>query len=357
MISTFFLYNSILLFSFFFAYCGEKVGNKRQEVLCRIMVFLVLWIPASLRYGIGTDYFSYQSIYEHIDWYTDDLEIGYVFLNKLIQSLSLGHEFLFSAVAGITYVPICFGLPKKGYRMLVLFYVLTLYLSSFNIIRQSMAVSFSLYAIIQLLKGRNAVCFIMIILASLFHISALLLLLCFFIKNINFNRFWGIFLSILGVLFIVKFNFISLVFESDIFLNSTYGGYADSSFNRESEIGSGLGIIAKALIPGVLILLAPRVQNEEVGNGVFVGISMAYLFAQTLSAQIHIFNRLVDIVSFIFVLGIGVINLIHWKYRKIVLMFFSFLFLLLFENAISSEQSSKYQGAGISPYTSIFIKK
>lgn len=357
MISTFFLYNSILLFSFFFAYCGEKVGNKRQEVLCRIMVFLVLWIPASLRYGIGTDYFSYQSIYEHIDWYTDDLEIGYVFLNKLIQSLSLGHEFLFSAVAGITYVPICFGLPKKGYRMLVLFYVLTLYLSSYSMMRQSMSISFSLYATIQLLKGRNAVYFVVIIIASSFHISALLLLSCFFFKYIKFNRTFGILLLIFGVLFIVKINFIERLFESDIFLNSTYGNYATGSFNHETEMGSGLGVIARALIPCLLILLAPNLQNERIGNGFIVGISIAYLYAQVLSVQIHIFNRLVDIVSFILVIGVGVINIIHWKYRQIVLVFTFFLFLLLFEKGILQGQSRDNGGLGISPYTSICLNK
>lgn len=357
MITTFFIYNSILLFSFFFAHCGEKVRTKKEEFLCRIIVFITLWVPASFRYGIGTDYFSYQSIYEHINWYIDDLEIGYVLLNKLFQSLSLGHEYLFSVVAGITYMPICFGLPKKGYGILILFYVLTLYLSSYSMMRQSIAIAFSLYATTQLLKERNVVYFTMIILASLFHISALLLLPCFLFKYIKFNRFWGILLSILGIFLIIKFNFISILFESDIFLNSTYGGYATSSFNHETEMGSGLGVIARALIPCVLIFYAGKIQNERDRNGVIISISIAYLFAQVLSVQIHIFNRLVDIVSFIFVLGVGTINLFHWKYKKIILMFFSFLFLLLFEKNISEGQSSNNKGTGISPYTSIFHKK
>lgn len=358
MIATYFLYNSILLLSSFFAYCGERVGNKRDEYLCRIMVFLILWIPASFRSDIGTDYSSYQSIYEHIDWYIDELEIGYVWLNQIFRSLSLGHEYMFSAVAALTYAPICFGMPKKGYSVLIIFYILTLYLVSYNLVRQSIAISFSLYAAVQLLKGRNVLYFVIIIGAVMFHVSALLLLLFFFLKYIRFNIWVGILVTILGSFLIIKFDFISIIFGSDIFLSTSYGRYATSSFNKETEMGSGLGVMVKCIIPFIILFFASKIetsdlQSEKNKNGFLVGLSMAYIFAQVLSVQIHIFNRLVDIVSFMIVLGIGIIYLIRWKYRKIILLFLSILFLTLFEKNISAGKSSEIGGLGISPYKSI----
>ncbi|WP_287678275.1 EpsG family protein [Bacteroides sp.] len=362
MITTYFLYNSILLFSSFFAFCGEKVNSKKEEYLCRILVFMILWIPASLRYGIGTDYFSYKSIYDHLNWYTDELEIGYIWLNMLFNSFTSEHEYLFSTVAAITYAPICFGMPKKGYSILVIFYVLTLYLSSYSMMRQSIAIAYSLYAAIQLLKGKEKLYFISIIFGSMFHMSALLLLPCYFLKYIRFNLWLGILITVFGAIFIAKNNFISMIFESEIFLNSPYGVYASNSFSKETEMGSGLGLIARCVIPIIIIFLASKIevyyrQNEKIKNGFIVGLSMAYIFSLIFASQIHIFNRLVDIVSFMLILGAGIIYIIHFKYRKIVILFLYVLFLILFEHSIYTFQYSMGSGLGISPYKSIFYKQ
>lgn len=354
MTGTYLIYNSILLFASFFAYCVQQVDNKRQECFYRIMVFLVLWIPASLRYGIGTDYFSYLSIYEHIDWYADDLETGYAWLNQLFHSLQLGHECLFATVAGITYAPLCFGLPKKGYAWWMLFYVLTLYLGSYTLMRQSIAISISLYASVQLLQGHCKRYLVSIVLASLFHTSALLLFFAFILKYMNFNRWNALLIAVGGIIFIFRFNFISILFESELFFNSTYGDYAFSSFNRETEIGSGLGVVVKCMIPCIFIFLSNKIQNTEKGNGFLVGMSIAYLLAISLSVKVHIFNRLVDAVSFVGVLEIGIIGMSRLRYRKVLLLFLFCLSVLTFEYTIANAQISKSEGGGISPYVSLF---
>lgn len=354
MTGTYFIYNSILLFASFFAYSAQQVENKRQERFCRIMVFLVLWIPASLRFGIGTDYFSYLSIYEHIDWYADDLEVGYVWINQLFHLMHLGHEWLFATVACITYAPLCFGLPKKGYAWWMLFYVLTIYLGSYSLMRQSIAISLSLYGSVQLLQGHSKRYLVSIVLASIFHASALLLLFAFILKFMNFNRGNALLLAVGGIIIIFKFNFISMLFESEIFLNSMYGNYATSSFNRETAMGSGLGVVAKCIVPCICIFLSNKMENAKKGNGFLVGMSIAYLLAISLSIQIHIFNRLVDAVSFVGVLNIGIISTIRMKYRKILLLFFFSLSVLTFEYDIAISQVSKGEGVGISPYISFF---
>lgn len=353
MIGTYLIYNFILLFASFFAYCAQQVDNKRQECFCRIMVFLVLWIPASLRYGIGTDYFSYCSIYEHIDWYADNLEVGYVWLNQLFHSLQLGYEWLFATVAGVTYAPLCFGLPKKAYAWWILFYVLTIYLGSYSLMRQSIAISLSLYASVQLLQGHSKRYLVSIMLASLFHTSALLLLFAFILKYMNFNRWNALLIAVGGIIFIYKFSFISILFESEAFLNSRYGDYAISSFNRETEMGSGLGVAAKCIVPCICIFLSNKMQNAKKGNGFLVGISIAYLLAMSLSVQIHVFSRLVDAVSFVGVLGIGIISMIRLRYRKILLLFLFCLSVLTFEYNIAIAQVSLGRGIGISPYVSL----
>src|SRR5690554_7739150 len=95
MISLFF-YNSALLFSTLFIWLSEKVGSAGQKFFCIIVAFLILLLPAALRYEIGIDYFSYKIIFENIrdgfdPFLQSKMEPGYYFLNWLVAKL--GGEF------------------------------------------------------------------------------------------------------------------------------------------------------------------------------------------------------------------------------------------------------------------------
>lgn len=67
-----------------------------SKIFCIIVAFLILLLPAALRYEIGIDYFSYKIIFENIrdgfdPFLQSEMEPGYYFLNWLVAKL--GGEF------------------------------------------------------------------------------------------------------------------------------------------------------------------------------------------------------------------------------------------------------------------------
>lgn len=83
MLFTYIIYNAILLFVLWFGYLVKISSTRHTEYFYRTIVFLSIVIPASIRKGIGTDYWAYVGLY---DWYrtnSEEHEIGFQLLGKL----------------------------------------------------------------------------------------------------------------------------------------------------------------------------------------------------------------------------------------------------------------------------------
>lgn len=85
MLFTYIIYNVILLFVLIFGYYVKVSSTKLSEYICRTIVFLSIVIPASIRKGIGTDYWSYVGLYQWYSTNSDEHEIGFQLLGKLMN--------------------------------------------------------------------------------------------------------------------------------------------------------------------------------------------------------------------------------------------------------------------------------
>ena len=68
---------------------------------------------------------------------------------------------------------------------------------------------------------------------------------------------------IYGLIFIfyilvVKFNFINVIFTVAMLLIPRYGGYMNTDWNSEVEIGSGLGVLIRLSIPFVIFFFRKK---------------------------------------------------------------------------------------------------
>ncbi len=349
MVYTYLVYISVLIFSSICAYCVSRSRNYETEFFFRMATFLCMFLPAALRYGIGTDYFNYIDILNSRTL-NSNIEWAYRMMNDIIRYLNLDIQWIFIISSFLIYIPICFLVKKNKIFIYVLFFILLVYLRSYNIIRQAIAISFVLCAFSHYIENRkNIVLIIGALFASTFHFSALLILPLILFLKIRFNKsFILIFLVILMVL-VINGNLIYLIFTSDIFLNSGYGNYAFSEYNRETEVGSGLGILLQLAVPFIVIINKKNNENYSM----MILLSSIYILAKVFSTQIYIFNRLLDAVIFIPVLLAGYI--FECKNRKLLLLFFC-ICLLNYLLSINIGQSSKYSGIGVSPYVSIFDK-
>lgn len=350
MAETFLIYNTILVLSVACA-IGVKACSGWREWLMRGLLFVVMTVPAVLRYQIGTDYASYESIYNSSNLLFADIEPGYAGLNYIFYHLNAPVEWLFALMAVLTYAPIAFGVRQKYIVPVVLFYILTAYLPSYSIIRQSLVVSWLMVALLRYLDDEHiGRLYLTIVAASFIHLSALVVLPFVLFRRIHLSE-WVVLLLLPVAFYVARHGFIDRLFNSELFLQSKYEVYVDSAFNRQTQLGSGLGIMLKMLVPVLYIIFSHRLEKHY---DVVVYLSAGFLVALMLSVQVYIFNRLTDIMSFSVIVAFAVM---YDKLRKPVCMIIITLLMVLnFQQTIRVNKSSNGFGLGITPYVTIFEK-
>lgn len=235
-----------------------------------MILTLILVVFASIRYGIGSDYFLYTSLYDQIDPHSlaDSLqnvpqEFGWVFLGYLLKSAT-GSPYLILCVASVlTVVPTLIAIRRKSQDVVLaffLYYFLGYYALSFNAVRQSIAVAFLMLG--ESYRSESRIKWISFsAIAAVFHSSALVALLIQF----GVSR-WKPTWSSVGVLIAVSGAFSYAV------LNSSVIGALASSLNPRYETylegqGAGLGtwlIFSIRLLIIGLCLRLPRSKQTNV---------------------------------------------------------------------------------------------
>lgn len=348
-------YYIILLSSTFWAYCAEFSGsNKRKEYCYRFLLFFTLSIPAVLREGIGTDYIAYVYLFKYAD--AGEIEPGFYYLCQLLKSLSLDYHWMFASISLITYAPVCFKTPRKGLGLSILFFCFLFYLNTWSLIRQGTAVCLIWWAVCLLIEEKRIKFFIVVLMAAMLHYSAFLILPFYFLRNRRLNRFVPISLIVLGVILIKFYGAIDFLFSSEALSDSYYiSKYAMSVFNRETELGTGLGVAIRLLLPIYALFILPKLKETFRAHGFIAYLNIAYILAYCLSVQIHIFNRIVDYFTFVPILTAGIIAAnVRSKYKSVALFVIVALNFVLFYKAIVGNASSRMGGIGIYPYESIF---
>ena len=214
----------------------SKKEGKRISYIPVFISALILILFAGLRASsVGTDTNNYVGIYNSFSSYKGSvfdmqtsLEIGYLFLQKIALLFSNEYWAILIATALMSVLPFYYVINKLSYNeVLSLFIYITLavYLVFFNAGRQGIAVAISSVSIIYLIKRSMFKYFACIIIASLFHNTAIILLPFYFlltrkvtIKSTLLYLFGGL----------VSFAFLSVFlsfFSSDI--EARYAVYED----------------------------------------------------------------------------------------------------------------------------------
>lgn len=164
-----------------------KVPFSRKTV-----VFVVLALFLNLAYTNGIDWTAYQDIYTNSPYQTRGIEYGYTAITLLGRALGLNFEiFKFLLLSLDLYVILRFVFgksPKPMFAILILFQ--TFLLGNFfePAIRQIQSIVIFLLAVGELRKRNTVNYYLLIATASLFHQSALvLLLLPWFIHHVSFK--------------------------------------------------------------------------------------------------------------------------------------------------------------------------
>lgn len=166
---------------------GMRAGSRGSLLRrsCLFLIALILMIPAILRQETGNDYLRYVEFFHlaSIDAYVPT-EAGFNWLAKAVYGLC-GYEnylLLFAIYAVMTILVMLTVIRQQAENFCFSFFLFMMfgyYFQSFNTMRYYFALSLSLLAMTCLLRRQYAGFVILVLLASLFHKTALITLLLY----------------------------------------------------------------------------------------------------------------------------------------------------------------------------------
>ena len=183
----------LILYAFFVAWwIFDLTGDKNLKWIISVFVFLVALIFIGLRHEVGGDWGDYLMWYKVIEEEGANIfEPGYNMLNKL--SALLGGGIYLVNIISLIIIILLFWKSSKIINLSIPIFCLLIFPHHILIVimgysRQAIAVSFTFYAVIELLVNRRKLYFMLLItIAILFHYSAFSAFALLFIVRKTFS--------------------------------------------------------------------------------------------------------------------------------------------------------------------------
>jgi hypothetical protein len=185
------LFFILLIFSLY----NEFSSNSYNKYLFATLIAVVFIVFGGLRDNVGQDWNAYFDIYNKIknfeDIFTNRQEKGYLFFVYLFNLLSLNFNvfilFLFSLSFVLKYNVIKKYSTNIQLSLLIYFYTVFL-IYDLNGIRQGVALSLIFISINSIIERKLHVFLLLLLCASLFHMSALVFFPFYYLYNIKINN-------------------------------------------------------------------------------------------------------------------------------------------------------------------------
>lgn len=280
----------------------KNKGNIVAFKVFAVLSFLPVFLISAFRYNVGTDFRNYETYFYYVKNGSklEGLERGYWLLTKVATFLSddsVGLFFLSSlVVCGFVFAAI-YQQSINPPISIFLFFGTTMYFVSFNGIRQIMASAVLIYCV-KYVEQRNLKKFaIGVLLAVLFHSSAILFAPVYFLAQIKINPKRVIALSIvlIGMLPVLD-NIIAFV--SRIL---GYSGYFDSQFNT-GEFEIWFFLINLCVLGLSTILFNPK--EKDIAYQCYYWIQFVAFISTALSSMIPLANRITWYFMFVQIISV-----------------------------------------------------
>lgn len=286
--STLFLYIFILVFTTLCAKFSQQktIKGTRFKMNMLILAFLTHWFFCAFT-NIGVDYERYVNIisYDCIWRFLRGEEIGFNGLSYVLFTLTHNADiciFIFKSMALLIFYYGFYLLRNHAQLWLcVSAFNVGAYFSGFYIIAMQIAVSLVfLAAVFSIINNSKYVPVLLTTIATTFHTSAILMVVCFIIIMVlNHKNIGKPLLLLLGLLSLVVLSQIQSIFsyflsDSDFFEH--YEGYVEA---RESE---GSGLFNYFLYIFFLVIIIPIIKsrlNSHVINSILVFYGFCFMFA------------------------------------------------------------------------------
>ena len=199
-----------LVFSVF----KDKVKNNNYLLL---IITSILFILASIRYNIGTDYPAYYNFFVNIKPFNfnPDFSIGcehyellFRYTVSILKNIIISPIFYFSFWASVTLAFVWKGIKEQSENYLLsifIFYNIFYVNYLFNALRQGIVMGIFLFSTKYIIERKFKSVLIISIIATLLHTSGIFILLAYFFSKIKIKNRFILILIIPISIFIWKF--------------------------------------------------------------------------------------------------------------------------------------------------------
>ena len=197
----------------------------------------------------------------YYEFYLEQLpsvEVGYKYLNYFFSSLGLNYNIFLLFINFIILFNISKFIRLNSYYLILPLFIYFsdfFFYYSFSGIRQSIAMSFTALSIYYIFENKNKLALLLILIGSLFHVTALIFIVAFFVPNARSKiSKYAKFFIVLTVGAILG----SYIIESIPYLNSKFMYYSSSQEQLDNTFFNYINGIVKRLIVLISVLLVFR---------------------------------------------------------------------------------------------------
>ncbi len=336
------------LFSFLLALLGSK--RSKYQYVYRALLIITLAIPIGLGGTSSRDHDGYarnynnmstRSVTEIVSNYDlvsgtfsqreETYEVGFTVLIVLINKLGFTEAAFFMIIALITSsLYVSFFYRFKNVPFIILIFLTSVYYShQANLVRQMMAVTLFLFSIEYLSKATYRKYIFLVLLASIFHTSALLLLLFTPFRYVEkeSNTFWSILLGIWIVTIPLAIHVININLFS--FMPSVLNYTISIEDSRAVGTVIDFDVVYNFFVL-LFFLLRKYISNEYVKYGAFFVVGGILLNISQQMMLIYRFALYFAPLICVFIPNIVNINAKGWKIQEplkyIVLAYYIYIY-------------------------------
>lgn len=340
-------------------YNNANIKNRKiKSVLLATIGILIPILIGAFRFKVGTDYMNYvndfyirKNMYDYELFNSFNIEILFLLIQKIAIIIN-DYQLMFAICSFLTilimYKAILSNKGKSAIGLVFFLYLFLHYTTSFNIIRQGVAITIVAFSYKFIFTKEFKKYILCIILASMFHLTAIFFLPVYLINAKNkFTRKhikWIFFVII--ILGILNYNTILNFFATS---DSMYK-YSAYTINNT---GNNREIILNTLILIVVLLIKKPLEKYDDKNKLYIYfliINWILSFTGIISPYIKRIAMYFGI-SDIFILA-SIPNILKNKKQKMLVLFI----IILYGFSIFIISTYILKQANIIPYQTIFNK-
>lgn len=310
-----------------------KKENKHtfyQLVFFLIVIFVLWFLTAFRSERIGNDTFNYVTYFQI---YSDSginfdsrIEIGYQILNILVAKISHNPYFFLGFVATLCYVGT--GIYIYKYSDNLVFSTVLLFPIAYGFfatgLRQAIAMVICLYVYQAIKNKKFLLAILLILLASSFHTSALLMLVFLFHRLIPKRPFVVIPLTAI----FIALSLSGVMDNVFAVLMGDYGGYYENEELTSGWLSISYYTIRALVFYGIAFLSYEKKVKE---NSLVLSLFTMLLVTIAFGFSINVFTRATN--YFLLISMVELPNAIHrggLKHKKILMFLLGFIMVLYF---------------------------